>query len=104
MNVSAWSIRNPIPAILLFLLLTLAGLMGFRAMTVQNFPDIDLPSVTVSAALPGAAPAQPQAPTPSTLPPPSAVGSSMQTAPAVTPGSGDPVWSSVYQRYQQPRR
>jgi multidrug efflux pump subunit AcrB len=57
-NVSAWSIRNPIPAILLFLLLTLAGLMGFRAMTVQNFPDIDLPSVTVSAALPGAAPAQ----------------------------------------------
>ena len=58
MNVSAWSIRNPIPAILLFLLLTLAGMMGFRAMTVQNFPDIDLPSVTVSAALPGAAPAQ----------------------------------------------
>ena len=58
MNVSAWSIRNPIPAILLFLLLTLAGLMGFRAMTVQDFPDIDLPSVTVSAALPGAAPAQ----------------------------------------------
>ena len=58
MNVSAWSIRNPIPAILLFLLLTLAGLMGFRAMTVQNSPDIDLPSVTVSAALPGAAPAQ----------------------------------------------
>ena len=58
MNVSAWSIRNPIPAILLFVLLTLAGLAGFRAMTVQNFPDIDLPSVTVTAALPGAAPAQ----------------------------------------------
>ena len=37
MNVSAWSIRNPIPAILLFLLLTLAGLMGFRAMTVRPF-------------------------------------------------------------------
>ena len=27
MNVSSWSIRNPIPAILLFLLLTLAGLI-----------------------------------------------------------------------------
>jgi multidrug efflux pump subunit AcrB len=58
MNVSSWSIRNPIPAILLFILLTLAGLMGFRAMTVQNFPDIDLPTVMVTAALPGAAPAQ----------------------------------------------
>lgn len=58
MNVSSWSIRNPIPAILLFILLTLAGLVGFRAMTVQNFPDIDLPTVMVTASLPGAAPAQ----------------------------------------------
>jgi multidrug efflux pump subunit AcrB len=58
MNVSAWSIRNPIPALMLFVLLTLAGLMSFRAMKVQNFPDLDLPTVTVSASLPGAAPAQ----------------------------------------------
>jgi multidrug efflux pump subunit AcrB len=58
MNVSAWSIRNPIPAILLFILLTLAGLLGYRAMKVQNFPDIELPMVTVTAALPGAAPGQ----------------------------------------------
>ncbi len=57
-NVSSWSIRNPIPAILLFLLLTLAGLMGFRAMKIQNMPDIDLPMVIVTASLPGAAPAQ----------------------------------------------
>ena len=58
MNISAWSIRNPIPAILLFLLLSVVGLMGFRAMKIQNFPDIDLPMVVVSASLPGAAPAQ----------------------------------------------
>ncbi|MGV3493792.1 MAG: efflux RND transporter permease subunit [Ramlibacter sp.] len=58
MNVSAWSIRNPIPAVMLFVLLTFAGLLSFRAMKVQNFPDIDLPTVTVTAALPGAAPAQ----------------------------------------------
>ncbi len=58
MNVSAWSIRNPIPAILLFLLLTLAGLVAFKGMKVQQFMDVDLPTVTVSASLPGAAPAQ----------------------------------------------
>ena len=58
MNVSAWCIRNPIPAILLFVMLTLVGLMGFQRMAVQNFPDVDLPTVTVTAALPGAAPAQ----------------------------------------------
>ena len=58
MNVSSWSIRNPTPAILLFLLLTLIGVMGFRGMKIQQFPDIDLPMVTVTAVLPGASPAQ----------------------------------------------
>jgi multidrug efflux pump subunit AcrB len=57
-NVSSWSIRNPIPAVMVFVMLTFAGLLSFKAMKVQNFPDIDLPTVTVSAALPGAAPAQ----------------------------------------------
>jgi len=58
MNVSAWSIRNPIPAVMLFVLLTFAGFLSFNAMKVQNFPDIDLPTVTVSATLPGASPSQ----------------------------------------------
>ena len=58
MNFSALSIRNPIPAIMLFALLTLAGLLAFKANKVQDFPDIELPIVTVSAVLDGAAPAQ----------------------------------------------
>jgi len=57
-NVSSWSIRNPTPAILLFIMLTLAGLMAFKAMKIQQFMDVDLPTVTVTASLPGAAPAQ----------------------------------------------
>ena len=57
-NVSSWSIRNPIPAILLFLLLTLSGVLAFKAMKIQQFMDLDLPTVTVTASLPGAAPAQ----------------------------------------------
>jgi multidrug efflux pump subunit AcrB len=58
MNVSTWSIRNPTPAILLFIMLTLAGLMAFKAMKIQQFMDIDLPMITVTASLPGAAPGQ----------------------------------------------
>lgn len=58
MNVSAWSIRNPIPAVMLFVMLTFAGLLSFKAMKVQNFPDIDLPTVMVTASLPGASPSQ----------------------------------------------
>jgi multidrug efflux pump subunit AcrB len=57
-NVSAWSIRTPVPSVLLFIMLTVVGVMGFRAMKVQQFPDIDLPTITVTASLPGAAPAQ----------------------------------------------
>ena len=58
MNFSAWSIRNPIPGILLFIMLGLAGLLCFKWMKIQQFPDIELPMVTVTAALPGAAPPQ----------------------------------------------
>lgn len=58
MNVSAWAIKTPIPSILLFIMLTLVGLGSFRSMNVQDFPDIELPVVTVNAALEGAAPVQ----------------------------------------------
>ncbi|MBI3728140.1 MAG: efflux RND transporter permease subunit [Burkholderiales bacterium] len=58
MNFSSLSIKNPIPAIMLFILLTLAGILSFRSTIVQDFPDIELPIVTVSAPLSGAAPAQ----------------------------------------------
>jgi len=58
MNLSSWSIRNPVPALMVFVLLTFGGLLAFTSMKVQNFPDLDLPTITVSASLPGASPSQ----------------------------------------------
>lgn len=58
MNFSALSIKNPTPAILLFILLTIAGLIGFKSMKIQDTPDIDFPVVFVNISLPGASPAQ----------------------------------------------
>ena len=58
MNLSTWCIRNPIPAVMLFVLLSFSGLLSFKAMKIQNFPDLDLPTVTVTANLPGASPVQ----------------------------------------------
>ena len=58
MNFSALSIKNPVPAIMLFVLLSLAGLLAYKANKVQDFPDIELPIVIVTASLDGAAPAQ----------------------------------------------
>jgi multidrug efflux pump subunit AcrB len=57
-NVSAWSIHNPVPAILLFILLTVGGLLAFERLAVQNFPDMDLPTIKITATLEGAAPTQ----------------------------------------------
>ncbi|PDT17852.1 RND transporter [Rhizobium sp. J15] len=58
MNFSAWSIRNPVPAILLFVMLAVGGLLAFKQLAVQNFPDMDLPTISVTATLDGAAPTQ----------------------------------------------
>jgi len=58
MNISAWCIRKPIPAIMLFVLLSFAGIISFQSMKVQHFPDLDLPTVNVTASLPGASPLQ----------------------------------------------
>jgi multidrug efflux pump subunit AcrB len=58
MNVSAWSIKNPIAGVMLFVMLTFAGIVSFNAMKVQQFPDLDLPTIVVVASLPGTAPAQ----------------------------------------------
>ena len=55
-NLSAWSIRNPIVPIVFFIGLTLAGLVAFNRMDVNNEPDIDFPAANVFISQPGAAP------------------------------------------------
>lgn len=58
MNLATWSIRNPIPAILLFIMLTVAGLWGFSQLSVESMPDMEFPMIRVGLYQPGAAPAQ----------------------------------------------
>ena len=57
-NISAWSIRNPIPSLVLFAMLTVAGIVSFSRMQVNDNPDIDFPIVIVSVSQPGAAPTE----------------------------------------------
>lgn len=58
MNFSAWAIRNPVPSLLLFVLLTVFGIYSLHELGIQDFPDMDLPTIKISASLEGAAPAQ----------------------------------------------
>src|SRR5258707_12889093 len=55
-NISSWCIRNPVPPIVFFVALMLAGLISFSRMQVNNAPDIDFPAAIVSVSQPGAAP------------------------------------------------
>ena len=57
-NISAWSIRNPIPPLVMFFGLTVAGIVSFLMMGVQSDPDIDFPGAIVIIAQPGAAPSE----------------------------------------------
>ncbi|MCW3846678.1 efflux RND transporter permease subunit [Sphingomonas sp. LB-2] len=57
-NISAWAIRNPVPSLVLFIALTIAGFFSFARMDVNNDPDIEFPIVWIAISQPGAAPAE----------------------------------------------
>jgi HAE1 family hydrophobic/amphiphilic exporter-1 len=52
---STWAIRNPIPPIVLFLVLTIAGLVAYKNLPINNLPAVVVPVVTVQITQPGAA-------------------------------------------------
>ena len=58
MNFVTWSIRNPVPVIVLFIALTVAGLISFPKLGVLDRPDIEFPAVVVTVTYPGVAPTQ----------------------------------------------
>jgi hydrophobe/amphiphile efflux-1 (HAE1) family protein len=58
MNISAWSIRNPVPSLVLFLVLMVLGVLSFRSLPVTRFPNIDVPVIQVRIYQSGAAPSE----------------------------------------------
>jgi multidrug efflux pump subunit AcrB len=58
MNFVTWSIRNPIPVIMLFITLVIGGIVSFPKLGVQNQPDIAFPFVIVSVGYGGVPPSQ----------------------------------------------
>ncbi len=45
LNISAWAIRTPIPSVVMFIVLVILGVLSFRALPVERFPNIDFPLV-----------------------------------------------------------
>ncbi|MGF9567820.1 efflux RND transporter permease subunit [Neorhizobium sp. JUb45] len=57
-NISAWAIRNPLPSILLFVVLTIIGLYSFAKLPITYFPTIITPAVKVTVEQSGATPVE----------------------------------------------
>jgi multidrug efflux pump len=56
MNLTAPFVRRPVATMLLSLAVLLAGALAFRLLPVSPLPQVDFPTIQVSAALPGASP------------------------------------------------
>lgn len=57
-TLSSWAIRNPIPPIVLFLVLTVAGLFAYQQLPINNMPSVVVPVVNISITQPGASPSE----------------------------------------------
>jgi multidrug efflux pump subunit AcrB len=57
-NISAWSIRNPVPPIVMFIALMLAGIISFTQLSINDAPDVEFPAAIVFVSQPGAAPTE----------------------------------------------
>jgi len=56
MSVSALFIRRPVMTTLMVLAILMTGIQGYRALPVSDLPNVDFPTLSISASLPGASP------------------------------------------------
>jgi hydrophobe/amphiphile efflux-1 (HAE1) family protein len=58
LNISAWSIRNPLPSVVFSIILLVLGWVSFTKLAVTRLPSADIPVISVAVAQFGAAPAE----------------------------------------------
>ena len=58
LNISAWSIRHPLPSVVFSIILLLLGYFSFTKLAVTRLPSADIPVISVAVSQFGAAPAE----------------------------------------------
>ena len=58
LNISAWSIRKPIPSLVFFVVLIALGAVSLKTLPITQMPNIDIPIVTITIVQTGAAPSE----------------------------------------------
>ena len=58
LNISAWSIRHPLPSVVFSIVLLALGWISFTKLAVTRLPSADIPVISVAVSQFGAAPAE----------------------------------------------
>ena len=58
LKISAWAIRNPVPVTVLFIALLLAGVLAYFQLPIKQYPNVQLPMVSVTVTQNGASPGE----------------------------------------------
>jgi len=58
LNISAWSIRNPLPSVVFSIILLALGWLSFSKLAITHLPSADIPVISVAVSQFGAAPAE----------------------------------------------
>ncbi|MEY9471057.1 multidrug efflux pump subunit AcrB [Bradyrhizobium yuanmingense] len=58
LNISAWSIRNPLPSVVFSIILLVLGWVSFTKLAITRLPSADIPVISVAVSQFGAAPAE----------------------------------------------
>ncbi|HVV43209.1 MAG TPA: efflux RND transporter permease subunit [Nitrobacter sp.] len=58
LNISAWSIRHPLPSVVFSIILLLLGWVSFTKLAITRLPNADIPVISVAVSQFGAAPAE----------------------------------------------
>src|SRR3974390_3529072 len=67
LNVSSWSIRNPLPSVVFSIILLVLGWVSFTRRALTRLPSADIPVISVTVSQFGAAPAELEAPVTKTI-------------------------------------
>ena len=58
LNISAWSIRHPLPSVVFSIILLVLGWLSFTKLAITRLPNADIPVISVAVSQFGAAPAE----------------------------------------------
>ncbi len=58
LRISSWAIKQPLIPFILFISLLLAGIAAYVQLPINNWPDVQIPIVNVSIAMPSASPTE----------------------------------------------